>query len=164
MTNRDLVPFWKKTLPIRRDDFEKPFFLFRREFNRLFDKFFCDVEFGTAENRFVTFNPSVNVVDSENEIKISAEVPGMDEKDIDVSINRDTLIIRGEKKEEQEDKGKNYYRMERYYGSFSRSIPLPVEVDKDKAKAELKKGILTITLPKTQKAISETKRIAVQSE
>ncbi len=164
MTIRDLVPFWKKTIPIRRDDFEEPFRIFRHEINRLMEEFFRDFELEPFERRLGTFSPSINVVEDDNEIKISAELPGMDEKDIEVSINKDVLMIRGEKKEEHEDKGKNYYRMERSYGSFSRSIPLPVDVDKDKAKAELKKGVLTITLPKTQQAISETKKIPVQVE
>lgn len=164
MTIRDLVPFWRRTIPIRRDDLEEPFRMFRREFNRLIDEFFRDFELEPFERRLGTFSPSVNVVEDDNEIKISAELPGMDEKDIEVSINKDVLTIRGEKKEEHEDKGRNYYRMERSYGSFSRSIPLPVDVDKDKAKAELKKGVLTITLPKTQQAISETKKIPIQAE
>ncbi len=164
MTIKDLVPFWKKTIPIRRDDFEDPLSMFRREFNRLIDDFFRDFELEPFKRRLGTFSPNINVIENNNEIKISAEVPGMDEKDIEVSINKDVLTIRGEKKEEREDKGKNYYRMERSYGSFSRSIPLPVDVDKDKAKAELKKGVLTITLPKTQEAISETKKIPVKVE
>jgi HSP20 family protein len=74
------------------------------------------------------------------------------------------LTIRGEKKEEKEDKGKDYYRMERSYGSFSRTIPLPVEVETDKVDAKFKKGVLTITLPKTAKAVSETKKISVKVE
>ena len=88
----------------------------------------------------------------------------MDEKDIDVSLTRETLTIKGEKKEEKEDKGKDYYKMERSYGSFTRSIPLPVEVDTDKVQATFKKGVLEITLPKTAKAIQETKKVPVKSQ
>ena len=98
------------------------------------------------------------------EIKVSAELPGMDEKDIDVSLTRDTLTIKGEKKEEKEDTGKDYYKMERSYGSFTRSIPLPVEVDTDKVQATFKKGVLEITLPKTAKAIQETKKVPVKAK
>jgi HSP20 family protein len=88
----------------------------------------------------------------------------MDEKDIDVSLTRDTLTIKGEKKEEKEEQGKDYYRMERSYGSFTRSVPLPVEVDTDKVQATFKKGVLDITLPKTARAIQETKKVPVKSK
>jgi HSP20 family protein len=102
------------------------------------------------------------VSETDKEIKVSAELPGMDDKDIDVSLTRDALTIKGEKKEEKEDKGKDYYKMERSYGSFTRSIPLPVEVDTDKVQATFKKGVLEITLPKTAKAIQETKKIPIK--
>jgi HSP20 family protein len=88
----------------------------------------------------------------------------MDEQDIDVSLSRNSLTIKGEKKEEKEDKGKDYYHMERSYGSFSRIIPLPVEVDEASIKASFKKGVLTIRLPKTTKAVEEIKKISVKVE
>ena len=88
----------------------------------------------------------------------------MDAKDIDISLSDGVLTIKGEKKEEKEDKGKDYYRMERSYGSFVRTIPLPVEVDTDKVEAKFKKGVLSIALPKTAKAVAETKKISVKVE
>jgi HSP20 family protein len=106
----------------------------------------------------------VDITENEKEIKLSAELPGMDEKDIDVSLQNNTLTIKGEKKEEKEDKGKDCYKMERSYGSFSRSIPVPVEVETDKVEAKFNKGVLSITLPKTAKAVAETKKIAVKVE
>jgi HSP20 family protein len=163
MAIRNLVPFGKKSLPVRRDE-ESPFALLRREMDSLFDNFFRGFDTQPFESRFGGFAPKVDVVENDKEIRISAELPGMDEKDIDVSLQSDMLTIKGEKKEEREDKGKDYYRMERSYGSFSRTIPLPVEVETDKAEAKFKKGVLSITLPKSARAVAETKKIAVKVE
>ncbi|HME41744.1 MAG TPA: Hsp20/alpha crystallin family protein [Syntrophorhabdales bacterium] len=155
------------TLAVSRE-WEYPFGSFQREMNKLVDDFFggfnlspwAPLEKGLA----TTFTPRVNVSETDKEIKVSAELPGMDEKDIDVSLTRDTLTIKGEKKEEKEEKGEDYYRMERSYGSFTRSVPLPVEVDTDKVQATFKKGVLDITLPKTARAIEEMKKVPVKSK
>jgi HSP20 family protein len=163
MNIKDVVPFWKRSVPMRRDE-ENPFSLLRQEVNDLFDSFFRGFEMELFPGRFGAFNPKVDIVEKDKEIKISAELPGMDDKDIDVSISRDTLTIKGEKKEEKEDKGKDYFRMERSYGAFSRTIPLPKDVDTDKVKAEFKKGVLTVILPKTSEAIKETKKIQIKGE
>ncbi len=163
MTFRDIVPFRKKSIPVKREE-SNPFALLRKEMDELFDNFFQGFDLEPFGGRLGAFSPDIDVVENDREIKIKAELPGMDEKDIEVSINEDTLTIRGEKKEEQEDKGKDYYRMERSYGSFTRTIPLPVEVETDKAEAKFKKGVLTVTLPKTAKAVEGTKKIAVKAE
>lgn len=164
MAIRNLVPFGKKNLPVRRED-ENPFALLRREMDSLFDNFFRGFDLEPFfEKRMGVFSPRIDVSENDKEIKISAELPGMDEKDIDVSLQNDMLTLKGEKKEEKEDKGKDYYRMERSFGSFSRTIPLPVEVETDKIEAKFKKGVLTITLPKTAKAVAETKKIPVKVE
>ena len=163
MALKDLVTFGKKDVPVRRDS-DQPFALFRKEFDDLFDTFFRSFDMQPFEGRIGAFSPKVDVTENEKEFNISAELPGMDDKDIDVSLQNDMLTIRGEKKEEKEDKGKDYYRMERSYGSFSRTIPLPVEVETDKVDAKFKKGVLIITLPKTAKAVSETKKISVKVE
>jgi len=151
-----------------RQEWELPFASLQREMNRLFDNFFgglspfprASLERGSAES----FIPRIDVSETDKEIKVSAELPGMDENDIDVSLTKDTLTIRGEKKEEKEDKGKNYYRMECSYGSFSRNIPLPAEVSTDKVEATFKKGILYVTLPKTVSAIEKTKKVPIKSK
>jgi len=163
MAIKNIVPSAKKEVPIRREDYD-PFALFRREMNRLFDDFFRGFDIEPFGGRLGAFSPSVNVVEGDREIKVSAELPGLDDKDIDVSLSKDSLTIKGEKKEEKEDKGKNYYRAERSYGSFTRTIPMPVDVDVDKAKAQFKKGVLTITIPKTPQALKETKKIPVKAE
>lgn len=163
MAIKNLVPFGKKSIPIRREG-ENPFSLLRREMDSLFDNFFRGLDMEPFESRFSAFTPKVDVTESDKEIKVSAELPGMDEKDIEVSLQNDMLTIKGEKNAEKEDKGKDYYRMERSYGSFSRTISLPVEVETDKVEAMFKNGVLSITLPKTARAVAETKKIAVKVE
>lgn len=158
---------FKNHLPAGKDPAKKydhPVDLFRDEMNRLFDSFFrgFDVEpFNAAGS---TFSPKVDVVETGTEIKISAELPGMDEKEIEVSLGKDSLTIKGEKKVEKDEKGKDYFRMERSYGSFSRTIALPVQIDPDKVVADFQKGVLTVTLPKSSKTVQTTKKIAVKEK
>lgn len=151
--------------PLARRDDESPFLSLKKEMDRVFDEFWKDFpSVNLLERRRGTFTPTVDVTDTDDALKIAAEIPGLDEKDIDVTLTNDTLIIKGEKKEEKEEKTNDYYRMERSYGSFVRSIPLPTEVDATKVQASLKKGVLTVTLPKTAKAVSEAKKIAVKTD
>jgi HSP20 family protein len=163
MAIRNLVPFGKKSLPAKRED-ENPFAILRQEMDAMFDNFFRSFDMEPFESRLGAFTPKVDVVESDKEMKITAELPGIDEKDIDVSLQNDMLTIKGEKKEETEDKGKDYYRMERSYGSFSKTIALPIEVETDKVEARFKKGVLSITIPKTARTVAETKKIAVKVE
>jgi HSP20 family protein len=131
----------------------------------LFDDFFSGfgmMPFG--EESWQRFNPRVDVVEDDREFRVTAELPGLDEKDIDVSLSRDMLTIKGEKKAETEDKGESFYRMERSYGSFQRTIPLPIEqVDTDQVDATYRNGILTIKLPKQPEARQNTRRITVNA-
>ena len=106
------------------------------------------------------WRPAVDVAETENDIIVKAEIPGINPKDIDISIVGETLTIKGEKKEEKENKGKHYHRVERSYGSFTRTIDLPTPVITDKVKAEDHHGVLEITLPKMEK--SEAKKITVK--
>lgn len=163
MAIKTLFPYGKKDISLRRED-ETPFSLLRREMDTLFDNFFRGFGAEPFAGRFSTFNPHVDVMEGDKEIIVSAELPGMDEKDIDLSIQKEALTIRGEKKVEREEKGRDYYRMERSYGSFSRTIPLPAEVDMDKVEAQFRKGVLNVTLPKTAGAVRETKKISVKVE
>lgn len=145
---------------------DSPFVSLRREMERVFDEFWKGFPSWRLSEQIVpdTFSLRVDVTDNEDELKVAAEVPGMEERDIDVTLTNDTVTIKGEKKSEEEEKTKDYYRMERSYGSFVRTIPLPAEIDTAKVQASLKKGVLTITLPKTAKAIKETKKISVKAE
>jgi len=163
MALKDLVPFGKKDVPVKKGA-DHPFAFFRKELDTLFDNFFHSLDLHPFEEKLGAFSPRVDVVDGERELSIKAELPGMDEHDIEVSLSGDILTIRGEKKEEKEDKAKGYYRMERSYGAFSRSIPLPSEVDESTIRARFKKGVLSITLPKTARAVNETKKITVKVE
>ena len=106
--------------------------------------------------------PRVDVAETEDKVQVSAELPGIDPENVDVSIAHDVLTISGEKREEREEKKRDYHRIERSYGSFRRSVPLPTEVDTDKAEAHFKNGLLTITLPKTEKARAR-KKITVKT-
>ncbi len=153
----------RSQLPVTRE--EHPFNFMQREINRLFDGFFGyePVLFRTSDDRYGGFTPHVDVTENEKEIVISAELPGMDEKDIEVLLSGDSLAIKGEKKEEKEETKKNYYRMERRYGSFHETIPLPSEIDVNKIDASFKKGILSVKLPKTEAAKSAVKKIPVKS-
>ena len=110
--------------------------------------------------------PAIDIVDLEKEIQVRAELPGMEEKDIEVEISDDVLTIRGEKKEEREEGEKEgrYYLSERHYGSFERSLRIPDTANSDKASARFGKGVLTITFPKTKEALRKPKKVAVKSE
>jgi HSP20 family protein len=102
------------------------------------------------------------VKETVNEIVVSAEMPGLHEKDIDVSLAENMLVLRGEKKEEKEHDVKGYYRMERHFGSFQRAIPLPCEVDPAKVEAFFKHGVITVVLPKLRPANVEEKKIVIK--
>ncbi len=163
MSFKDLVPWDRdsKSIPVHREGVH-PFHNLYREMDSMFDRFFGDFDLDIRD-RWEGYSPHIDVVENDKDIRVSAELPGMDEKDIDVTLTKDTLTLKGEKKEEKEEKGKDYYRKERSYGSFSRTIPLHSEIKTDKVKAEFKKGVLTINLPKTEEAQKEVKKITVHS-
>lgn len=108
------------------------------------------------------WTPSIDMIDKKEEIIVKAELPGMEKKDIHVSVTGDVLVIRGERKTEQEVKDENYLRCETSYGSFMRTIPLPVSVESDKIKAEYKNGLLELHLPKTREVKEKAKEIAIE--
>ena len=167
MAFTDLVPWRRRGRDIRvRREHDDTIGSFYREMNNLMDRVFhgFDIEpFGSSELTTGEFMPRVDVKEDEKEIKVTAELPGMEQKDIDVTLSRDSLTIKGEKQEEAEDKGKDYYRTERRYGSFQRMIALSAEVDEDKAEADFKNGVLTIKLPKTAKARESQKKIQIKT-
>jgi HSP20 family protein len=144
---------------------------FRGEMDRLFDRFgfpslrrMFDIEPSWRSASPFNFSaPAIDMSEDEKVYKISAELPGIDAKDIDVSVSGDTLVLRGEKRQEKEEKDKNYHFSERAYGSFQRSFQLPSTVDRDKVAADFSKGVLTITLPKTAEAQKPQKKIEVNS-
>ncbi|HLG20655.1 MAG TPA: Hsp20/alpha crystallin family protein [Bdellovibrionota bacterium] len=129
-----------------------------------FDRPFALTPLATTETRLSGYIPRVDVVESESDVKVTAELPGMEEKEIDVSLFENQLTIRGEKKAEQEEKGETHFRVERTFGSFGRIIELPCAVADDKVEASFKKGLLTIRLPKTVEAKRQTRKIDVTSD
>jgi HSP20 family protein len=133
-----------------------------REMNRLFDDFWLS-PFGETERWAGAYLPPVNVREEDNQMVVSAELPGMKEDDIEVTVRRDTVRIAGEKKEEAETKEEDFYSMESSYGRFDRLVDLPTEVDEDKAEAELKNGVLTIRMPKTEESKTKTKKIPIKA-
>jgi HSP20 family protein len=115
------------------------------------------------ESSFAVPSPAVDITEDDGNYKVTAELPGMSEKDIEVVTSGDTLTIKGEKKQEVERKGKNLYLSERSYGSFRRSFYLPDGVDRSKISADFSKGVLTISMPKTAKAMEHQKKIEVKA-
>jgi HSP20 family protein len=160
----------KSLLPdvVRRTgkDIDHPFSSLQREMNSVFDNFFRG--FDVAPRGFAaavgSFSPSVDVKENDKEFIIKAELPGVEEKDIDVNVTNDSVTIKGEKKEEKEDKDKNYYYMERSYGSFCRVIPLETEIESGKAEARFKNGILDIKIPKSQSAKAKGTKVSIKTD
>ncbi|MBN2364355.1 Hsp20/alpha crystallin family protein [candidate division WOR-3 bacterium] len=157
---------FKDLIPWQREDHKKngePVMIsFQREMNRLFDDFFTGFE-PSAVFRTNDFFPRVNVKEDRNNFTVSTELPGMDEKDVEITINENTLKICGEKKDDTETEKENYYYVERKSGYFKRIINLPSEVEADKAEATFKKGVLEIKIPKTEKR-ENIKKISIKKE
>jgi HSP20 family protein len=118
---------------------------------------------GRMESSFGVSIPATDLVEKDNIYELSAEMPGLDASNVDVSVSGNMLTIKGEKKEEKEEKGKNTYLSERRYGSFQRSFQLPDGIDKDKIEAKFENGVLAVTMPKTAEAVKEQKTIAVKA-
>lgn len=154
-------------------DLRHPLTGLRREVERLFDEFdigswrrpapaMFDVEpFWRGE---LTFGkaPAVDIAERDKEYEVTVELPGMDEKDVDVKFADGVLSIKGEKKEEKEEKRKDYYLSERRFGSFQRSFQVPDGVDADKIEASFKNGVLMVVLPKSPEAQKREKKIAIK--
>ena len=163
MAFRDLIP-WSKHQELARREEQNPFLALHREMNRLFDDAFSGLGFGTRssslmEGRFAW--PRVELAETNQALKVTAELPGLDEKDVQVELVNGVLRIRGEKKVDSEDNGRLF--SERYYGAFERQIPLD-GVQPDKAEASFKNGVLTVTLPKSEEARESVKRIAINGK
>lgn len=107
-------------------------------------------------------SPTVDIFEEGGDVVVKAELPGMKKEDIDVNITDDTITISGEKKKEEKVERKNYYRMERSHGSFTRSFRMPTEVQTDKAKANFKEGVLEVRIPKTEEAKKKEKKILIE--
>jgi HSP20 family protein len=148
---------------------------FRTEMDRLFDRFaggwgmpslrrmFEAEPAMRFESSFTVPSPAVDISEDDAGYKVTAELPGMSEKEIEVVVTGDVLTLKGEKRQEKEQKEKSFYLSERSYGSFQRSFYVPDGVDRDKIAAGFTKGVLTVTMPKSAKAVQQQKKIEVKS-
>ncbi len=117
------------------------------ETTRFFEDFFNDFPFSASLQTRDHWMPAVDILEKDGNLVVRAELPGMEEKDIDLKLEGNVLTLKGERKMEKDEKNSNYHRVESFYGSFSRSFTLPDTVDRDKIKAEYKNGVLSITIP-----------------
>jgi HSP20 family protein len=151
-----------------------PFENLRGDLNRLFDDFSRDLwrrpfsrsafdMLPFARSQLAAASPAVDVVEKPDVFEITAELPGMDEKNIEVKLVNGSLTVKGEKEEKKEEKKKDYHLRERYYGAFERSFAVPEGVDTDKIEANFNKGVLTLRLPKKPEAVKPEKTIAVKA-
>jgi HSP20 family protein len=157
----------KSLIPVGRDralaGTANPFMSLQREIDRLFE------DFGRGFPSLQSFGgngaglmPSMDVTETDKEIEITAELPGLEEKDVQINVADNLLTIRGEKKAEKEEKDKNYRLIERSYGSFERAVALPPGVDASKVKAKMTKGVLKVEIPKPAAAKSQQVKITAE--
>ncbi len=137
-----------------------PLEAFRQEMDEWTRRFFGGPLFETTAPQ--AWAPSVDVAETDKEVVVKADLPGVDPKDVDISVADGSLVLRGHKKEEREENGKNFRRMERFEGEFYRELPLPAGVDADKISATSSKGVVTITFPK--KPAAQAKKVAVKPQ
>ena len=173
MTIKDIVPWRWGGLRHWEENEHRPYQSFLREMDslhkemdRLFENFWNDSgpHHHARQPGFEgALTPRVDESEDDTAIHIKVELPGMDEKDVDITLANGVLTVRGEKKRDEEEKGKDWYRSERSFGAFRRSLPIPVDVDEGRIEAKFKKGVLYIELPKTEEARSKIKHIPVKA-
>ena len=168
MNMRDLIPWGRnaQTTPSPYREEADPFLTLHREMNRLFDDVFRTFDiapFGSfgGMGRMAGW-PSIEVIETDKDVRVSAELPGLEEKDVEVLMSDGVLTIRGEKRSEVEDKERAF--SERTYGRFERRIPLGWDVEEDKVNASFQNGVLTVTMPKSAKAAAKARRIAINRD
>ncbi|MGI9414750.1 MAG: Hsp20/alpha crystallin family protein [Hyphomicrobiales bacterium] len=143
-----------------------PFRSLHREIDRVFDEFTRAMPWSDEakkDNGGYRFAPHIDMCETEGALEITAELPGVEENDIDVTVTDNVMTIKGEKKSETEKKEKDYHLVERSYGMFQRSLPLPYEVDADKVEAKFENGVLKVSMPKPPEIEAKTRKITVKS-
>jgi HSP20 family protein len=175
MTEPTKVPVKTERAPAPALHAWRPFETLRREIDRLFEDFDGGFRRGLGSRSLFDVapfwrtefawpaTPAVDLVETDKRYEITAELPGLDEKNIDVKFADGILTIKGEKQEDKEEKEKDYYLHERSFGSFHRALQVPAGVDSDKIEATFRKGVLTVTLPKTAEAQKAEKKITVKA-
>jgi HSP20 family protein len=161
MNVRDLMPWGRnRNLPaVGPSDNQNPFLALHREMNRMFDDFARGFDFPLAADRWSAGWPHVEVSEADKEVKIVADLPGLEEKDIEVTLHDGMLTLKGEKKSENQ----SAVYSERWHGRFERSLQLGPDVDPNKVNAAFKNGVLTITVAKRPEAQRQVKRIAINA-
>lgn len=180
MTLKEIAP-WRWGGLRRWEEEDRPFESFFREMNsfrREMDRLFDDLFRGGGRHFLATtpgestlftpwleteVMPRIDETEDDNAFYVQVELPGMDREDVDVTLSNGLLTIRGEKKREREEKGRDFYRKERSFGTFRRTLPIPAEVDEKGIEASFRKGVLYIELPKSEKARKEIKHIDVKA-
>ncbi|MBP7276049.1 MAG: Hsp20/alpha crystallin family protein [Kiritimatiellae bacterium] len=170
----NLIP-WKRrkdqSVAPRRAEDTHPFAQLHHQMNDLIERFFqdweapFDVPAPAPGAGMMGFNsPAVDVTETDDELQVTADLPGLSEKDVEVSLDEQSLVLRGEKRVDREEKKRNWHISERSYGSFQRAIPLPSGLDTARIKASFKNGVLTVRLPKTQEAKARRRTIEIASD
>jgi HSP20 family protein len=153
------------TIRKRRDTgLYDPFTNLQTEIGKTIDTFFNSPLLPSKYGDWDVFSPTMDISETDKEYVANIELPGMDEKDIHISLERDHIVISGEKKLEKEDKKDNYHVIESSYGSFKRMIPITADMDTTKIDATFKKGVLKLTLPKLENVAKDVKRINIKTE
>ena len=158
MAVKDILPWRAQGLDLWKD-MEDTFSSLQRQFNRMWTDY--PGVAGDGNGRLGRFIPTVDVDETDKHIVVTAEIPGMEEKDISLTVNDHALVLQGEKREEKKDA--EHHLLERSYGHFRRVIPMPDGVDVDKVAARFKNGILTVEIPKNAKAIEKTRKVEVKA-
>jgi len=166
MSVRDLIPWGRDRSPsVRGGEVMDPILSLHREMNRLFDDFFGGAGSGLPSASFGGFGgfgwPHTDVAETDKEYRVTAELPGLEEKDIDLTFQDGVLTLKGEKKVEHE--GEGALHSERFYGCFQRSLPVGSDVDESKVNASFRNGVLTIVLPKSPEVVNKAKRIQINA-
>ena len=151
---RALIPFSRRS--------DESFLSLQREMNRLFDDALRGLPAISGDEKVAALAPSMDVKETDKAIEVQTELPGVDQKDLDVTYSNGVLTIKGEKKAEKDEKKAGYHLSERSYGSFYRSVQID-EVDADKIAATFDKGVLTVTLPKLASAQETTKKVEIKA-
>ncbi|TCK58485.1 Hsp20/alpha crystallin family protein [Seleniivibrio woodruffii] len=156
-----------KPMPFARDEKQgiSPIQQLHSEMDRIFDQAFRGFGIRPFSKEFEAdiFRPTLDLSATEKDYTIAVEIPGVDEKDVHLEMTADTMVIRGEKKQETETKENNFYRMERSYGSFRRVLSLPEDADRENVAAVFKKGVLTITIPRKPSQKTDVRRVDIKS-
>lgn len=162
MNLKSIIPWNNEKRSLARwPEDSNPFTQLQRRMNNLFDDFFSRSSLDLSGGNTGAFQPRIDVSETDKEVRITAELPGLDEKDVEVRVAKNKLTIKGEKKVEKEEEDGDYYHSECSYGYFDRTIELPQGIDADNGKAKFKRGVLKVTIPKNPEAQSHRRRIEV---